>query len=549
MTQLPTEFEIIKQKKLKNLNINNKMKTANISPNKEINKKYKKPSLIGGLNNARKNGNIKSNTNTNPNSNSKDKANKTKKLKKLIIKNKLLNERFHSSDVIKRKTNNEIKKNQNDKIYINKKIGKKILKLDFNKRFNTKTPSPINYRQSSSLLIDRDTIIRNKNKKINYNGYYYNDHIYNNKIIQKKVTNTNINKKQVKHKFHLKIKSDEFINNKDLTKEEEKKLDEQIINSTIDKAIAYNNQNDTQINSSKNIIDLSQNILQKLEYMNNMDINKIESLTNLMNLSEVHKNNYINYINKKNDDNLFKSNYIQSLYLAIKLGFFSPWDKLKLLLISKELNFKFDIKDIIKDYFNYYKTQILLINNEIQKYDINKINKAFTPRKTGLNSLNFITKNEEQRLINELQHEYVIKIFKIILILLNEYNNYKNNEKENEKNSKIFEYLFNEVYIKYNVNNIKDLFTNNFVDKVPLISDDQFNMINEIIKEVPDLLSPSTLLAYNRNVSYLTFFLSELYNYLSIKTEDNIYYYKIRNEYSKISEYLNKINKLKIYLS
>ena len=86
------------------------------------------------------------------------------------------------------------------------------------------------------------------------------------------------------------------------------------------------------------------------------------------------------------------------------------------------------------------------------------------------------------------------------------------------------------------------------MDKVPLINDIQFKMVNDILKEVPDLLSPSTLLAYNRNVSYLIFFLSELYNYFSFKTNDNDFYYQLRNDYLKLNEYINKINKLKTYL-
>ena len=279
------------------------------------------------------------------------------------------------------------------------------------------------------------------------------------KKYKKKINNSNINKK--KNNYYFKKKSNDKINKnqKDITKEEEKKLDEQIINSTINNTEKDIIQNDIQINNTKNILDLSQNILQNLEYMNNMEINKSDTNSNIMNLTEINNNNNSNKnlefeLLKKNSDNLFKSNYIESLYLSIKLGFFEPWEKLKILLISKELNFKFKIKDIIIEYINYYEKQILIINNKIKKYEINKINKPFTPRKTGLNSLNFITKNEEQRLINEQQHEYVIKIFKIILILLNEYNSYnlKENEIENnngnENHSKIFEYFFNEVYKK-----------------------------------------------------------------------------------------------------
>ena len=439
-------------------------------------------------------------------------------LKNKLTQNKTKNiiyDRYHSSDVNRKKKSLDAKRTQN--IYkISSPINpenknKKFLKLKVKKRTNMKTPSP--YRKYPPLLIDHDTIIRNKNKKINYNGRYHSPSFANNKIN---------NTKKTKEKLtHNKIKSEILINKKDITKEQEKKLDE-IINYKIN--INPNLDNDNDINKNNNFLDLSQKILQNLEYMDNP------------------KNNNYFYENEKNNrDNLFMSNYIESLFLAIKLGYFTPSEKIKLLLMSKELYFKFEIKDVINDYINYYQNEIDTINNRINKYDINVINKPFIPRKTGINSLNFITKNEEQRLINESSHDYVIKIFKIILIFLKEDTNIK-------ETTNIFEFLFNDIYNKNNVNNIKDLFIKNFVDKIPLIDDARFNMVNDIIKEVPDLLSPSTLLSYNRNVSYLIFFLSELYNYFSFKTNDDVYYYKIRNDYFKLNEYINKINKLKTYL-
>ena len=538
ITKLPEEIEKINKQNIEQLSKKNKMESKNLSSNKKTNKKN----------------NDKYNTKEYLNNNEKNKINKEyilqkkiikpKKLKKENMKNKYLNERYHSSDIVKRKDQNN---NQNMKI-TNKIYDKKILKLKFKNRINTKTPSPINYRRPSPLLIDHDTIIKNKNKKINYNGNYYNEHYSNNKKIKKKKSNDFFYKKQkiIINNKNLKPYFNDKTNKKDITLEEERKLEEQIINSNgINDA-----QNDTQNNNIKNLMDLSQNILQNLEYMNNTDINRNESKGNIINLSDIHNNTNKknNFILGQNSDNLFSSNYIKSLYLAIKLGFFQPWEKLKLLLISKELNFKFDIKDIINDYINYYEKKIILISNDINKYDMNIINKPFTPKKTGLNSLNFITKNEEQRLINEEQHEYVIKIFTIVLILLNEYDNFKTNTKENDNKSKVFEFLFNDIYQKNNVDNIKDLFIKYFVDKIPLISDIQFNMINDIIRETPELLSPSTLLAYNRNVTYLIFFLSELYNYLMVKANDDIYYYKIRNQFFELKHYINKINKLKIYL-
>ena len=435
-----------------------------------------------------------------PNNSAKNKliANKNKDLKKAYIY-----DRYHSTDIAKKKSSDKNRlQNINNIASPNfaKNNGKKFIKLNIKKRNNMKTPSPRTFRKSSPLLLDHETILKNKNRKINYNGHYHAPSFVSNK------SGTNIKKENIRHN---KIQSEIIMKkNNDITKEEEKKLNEII--------------DDNDINN-KNILDLSQNILQNLQDMNNT------------------QNTQINKFLNNNRDNLFMSNYIESLFLAMKSGFFNPSEKLRLLLLSKELYFKFDLKEIINDFINFYDKEIKIINNRLSKYDINSINKPFIPRKTGINSLNFITKNEEQRLINETQHDYVIKIFNIILIFLNEYNNIK-------ENTNIFEFIFNDIYQKNNVNNIKDLFIKNFVDKIPLINDIQFKMVNDILKEVPDLLSPSTLLAYNRNVSYLIFFLSELYNYFSFKTNDNDFYYQLRNDYLKLNEYINKINKLKTYL-
>ena len=485
LNKYPKEYENIKTKILNNNNYNSGHNKLNIIALRDLS----------------------------PNSAIKNKliSNKTKNLKNLSIY-----DRYHSSDMTKKK-NQDSKKSQNvynitGPIEIKNKTNK-FLKLNLKKRSNMKTPSPSTFRKSSPLLIDHNTIIRNKNKKINYNGHYHSPSFANNRM-------NNTKKTKIKKKSN-KIQSDILSNKKDITKEEEKKLDE-IIN-TNQNLNEFDHINNNDINKNDNIMDLSQNILKSLEYMNDP------------------QNNKYTYEKEKNRDNLFMSNYIESLFLAIKIGFFTPSEKVKLLLMSKELYFKFEIKDVINDYINYYQKEINLINKRINKYDLNSINKPFIPRKTGINSLNFITKNEEQRLINESSHDYVIKIFKIILIFLNEVNNI-------EEKTNIFLYLFNDIYKKNNVNNIKDLFIKNFVDKIPLIDDKRFNMVDDILKEVPDLLSPSTLLAYNRNVSYLIFFLSELYNYFSFKTNDDVYYYIIRNDYFKLNEYINKINKLKIYL-
>ena len=502
----------------KNFNISNNNKTRitnNIIIKKNINennsdinkgkmnytmtkfpKEYKNTTkkMVKNTNSGRNKLNIISLRDISPNNIEKNRLtqNKSRNLQKSNIY-----DRYHSTDIVKKKNSDKKRISNKNNIISPKNVkdnSKKFLKINIinNKRSKMKTPSPKNFRKPSSpLLLDHDTIIKNKKRKINYNGHYHLPSFAN------------------KKSKHNKIQSEIIINKKDITKDEEKKLEEIITEF------------DNDINNNKNIMDLSQNILKNLEYIDNT--NTIDN-------------------NIPIRDNLFMSNYIESLFLAIKLGYFKPEEKLKLLLISKELYFKFDIKEVINDFINYYEKEINRINNRINKYDMNIINRPFIPRKTGINSLNFITKTEEERLINESSHEYVKKIFEIILIFLNE----NNNIKENDTN--IFQYLFNDIYKKNNVNNIKDLFIKIFVDKIPLIDDKRFNKINDILKEIPDLLSPSTLLAYNRNVSYLIFFLSELYNYFSFKTNDDVYYYQIRNDSLKLNEYINKINKLKTYL-
>ena len=414
---------------------------------------------------------------------------KSKKFNYINTKERVSLDRIHSYDYFK-KSNNKIKnKKINDSVTRNK-VNKKFIR---NRITIQKTPSPLNNRPS---LINRETIMKNKNKKItvtnnNYNNY---SHLKNN--------NSNLS---IKNKNSLRVK-------KDLTKEEEKKLEEHIIKVKNINGFPTENNTVSDKDSNKDLINISQEILN-------------------------------NDLKNKNYD-LFFNKYIESLYLTIKSGFFLPKEKLKILLLSKELYLKFNIKDILNDYINYYENEIKKIKCNFNNYDINLINKPFTPKKTGLNSLKFITKNEEERLINETQHDYVIKLFSIILILLNEYENFQNSSEQN-----IFKYLFEQVYNKFKVDNIKSLLEINFVEKIPIINEEQYNKVNKIIQEVPDLLSPTTLLKYNRSVSYLTFFLSELYNYFSMKAEDGNYYYNIRYMFLQKNKYLDKINIVKKYLN
>ena len=81
---------------------------------------------------------------------------------------------------------------------------KKYLKINIinNKSSKMKTPLPKNvHKSSSSLLLDHDTIIKNKKRKINYNGYYHLPSFAN------------------KKSKHNKIQSEIIINKKEITKD------------------------------------------------------------------------------------------------------------------------------------------------------------------------------------------------------------------------------------------------------------------------------------------------------------------------------------------
>ena len=236
----------------------------------------------------------------------------------------------------------------------------------------------------------------------------------------------------------------------------------------------------------------------------------------------------------------FSSNYQECLYLGLSSGFFDPIQKLNLMIGSKELYNNLNKRQLISELINNYNK---LSNKNLKKtnkleYDIEKINSPFNPNERSINSLNFIDKEEENKLMNELQHPYITEYFKLILTLLNE---------KNDENKNIFEFFFKDLLEKHHASNIKNLLIKNFVNNTFIVNDDQFNTIQKMILIKPDLLSPATLLRYNRAVAYSAFFMKDLFYYINLKTEDWKYYYQLRANLPK-NEYQEKINKLRLLL-
>ena len=116
-------------------------------------------------------------------------------------------DRYYSTDIVKKKNNDKKRiSNKNNIISsINvKNNSKKYLKINIinNKRSKMKTSLPKNIHKSSSLLLlDHDSIIKNKKRKISYNGHYHLSSFAN------------------KKSKHNKIQSEIIINKKEITKD------------------------------------------------------------------------------------------------------------------------------------------------------------------------------------------------------------------------------------------------------------------------------------------------------------------------------------------
>lgn len=68
------------------------------------------------------------------------------------------------------------------------------------------------------------------------------------------------------------------------------------------------------------------------------------------------------------------------------------------------------------------------------------------------------------------------------------------------------------------------------------ITKEKYDKIDHIIKENPKILSSIDIAKINRPISYMTFYLKEIYDYMSLKTLDNVYYFELRNKNAELQD-------------
>jgi hypothetical protein len=73
------------------------------------------------------------------------------------------------------------------------------------------------------------------------------------------------------------------------------------------------------------------------------------------------------------------------------------------------------------------------------------------------------------------------------------------------------------------------------------INDLKYGKLLEIFQKNPNVLASHYLIKHNRSVSYMTFFLKEIFDYFSLKTSDGMLVYKLRNIQNLINKLAKKI--------
>ena len=246
--------------------------------------------------------------------------------------------------------------------------------------------------------------------------------------------------------------------------------------------------------------------------------------------SEENKNN--NSQNKEISN--FSNKKISALYNLLNSGFFDIQSKIKFTYINKELYNNFDKNELKKQLLSYYEDEYKKFTLIINKYDL----KPFVPETIMQNSLNFLTKDEENKLLLNEQKIEIINVFKFLLLILGE-----DISKIEDKN--IINYTFKDIYSKYKVTNIKDLVLKIALEKLQRLKIEQIESIKNLINNKEDILSPAMLLRLNRSVSFMTFILRDFYNYLFLQTEDGTKLYEIRAGIQDYDSLGNKIKRLK----
>ncbi|MCQ2817889.1 MAG: hypothetical protein MJ252_11550 [archaeon] len=237
---------------------------------------------------------------------------------------------------------------------------------------------------------------------------------------------------------------------------------------------------------------------------------------------------------------------IEALYCLSKTKYLPVNDKVKMIKsipnLYKALSGKLSF--LLEEKIDELNKEAEPIRKEFNNYqDVSYyIDKNFTPTKTALNSLVFLTREEELNLIKKdnLPKE-IGDLFRFVFYILDI------DFDENITANKLVENLINIVFPKFGVKDFKGLFMSFQNGKNTFkMNKEKFQKIENLVKRSPKILSNIDMGKINRPISYMIFYLKEIFEFFNLKTEDGVYYFELKekNETLKaIEAKIDNINK------
>ncbi len=283
------------------------------------------------------------------------------------------------------------------------------------------------------------------------------------------------------------------------------------IHSNIDKKIKKVNisniKKEKSYNEKKENVKKEKNNLTKQKLKNNIQNVKIHNKSK----EKIIQPNFIYQI----PNSFLNSKILSCLYICIKNNFLTEKEKVKVILSNKilylhEKNNLEKIKEV------YEKEKEKIKEKEKEKIDLNKKNEIsiFTPSKTALNCLIYITKEEMSNLKNNTSVEIGL-IFKLIYIIIDE------NYNENTTASKLIENFIKVILLKYKVKDLKNLLIHYCNKNTNLnLNQTKIDKIKDIINKNPKLISNNDIKKINRPLSYITYLLKEIHDYINNKNDN-----------------------------
>ena len=280
--------------------------------------------------------------------------------------------------------------------------------------------------------------------------------------------------------------------------------------------------------------------IKKMKYANNTYSNRSKEKKRSYTKSNKKRDHYaiVNYANKK-----FSNKIYECIYIMLKRNLLPFPQSICLIFTLKQIYINYPQSEMIHEYINHLTSKYEKCKLYMNRYNEREVSEKFIPSKTALNGLNFITKEEESKLIatEESQPQQIQNLFILILILLNE--NY-----DLIPQNKIISFIFQVIFIKYNVDSIKRLFCECIIPHLHMLNTSQIEKMVDLYKQNTNLLSLNDIVKTKQNISYMTFIIREIYAYSFKKSEDGTSFYILRQVRNEMRMIKTTIEKMRIKL-